>query len=65
MSLTRSEAEASAAGSAVRPATEPDVPGEGWTEPAAPSTAALPAVPGLVMLAAAEDASVCSDGTCL
>ncbi|MEO3930400.1 hypothetical protein ABGB07_42110 [Micromonosporaceae bacterium B7E4] len=59
MSLTRSEAEMAAAGSAARPAAEPDVPGDEPTKPAP-----LPAVPGLVMLAAGEDAPVCSDGTC-
>ncbi|MFY1692689.1 hypothetical protein [Plantactinospora sp. WMMB782] len=60
MSLTRSEAESAAAGSASRAATEPDVPGDKPTE-----HAPLPAVPGLVMLAAAEDAPVCADGACL
>ncbi|MEN3608495.1 hypothetical protein [Plantactinospora sp. ZYX-F-223] len=59
MSLTRSEAELAAAGPAARPAVEPDVPGDEPTKPAP-----LPAVPGLVMLAAGEDAPVCSDGTC-
>ncbi len=63
MSLTRSEAESATPGAvtepAARPYADPDVPVD---EPANP--APLPAVPGLVMLVAAEDAQMCSDGTC-
>ncbi|MEQ4304899.1 hypothetical protein ABNF97_26540 [Plantactinospora sp. B6F1] len=59
MSLTRPEAELAAAGSAARPPAGPDEPGDEPTDPAP-----LPAVPGLVMLTADEDAPVCADGTC-
>ncbi|MFY1671154.1 hypothetical protein ACN27G_14450 [Plantactinospora sp. WMMB334] len=60
MSLSRSEPRSEPESPIAERGTGADASGE---EPAEP--APLPAVPGLVMLVTAEDAPVCSDGTCL